>query len=812
MAISEGVTMIDEVYEFSAPRFFDFVIGESDEEARRAENWFESALGYAPSPFMPKIKARRSVQIPNLCDFSDDAEGIIQKQTGVEETPASCVTEDAKLVPVGKSFTRLQSEPAQAEAKKEEIRERTDEHRISIGQEIPALKEPCVGENGARAQDKESTSSGRDSFTLNTTVKATAEMTSAVVVSINPGPELCTPKPQMIPKRGGPSAVGAKNNLTAKKIASLVRNPSALRPKDQSQLSQTKFAKPNVTKSAISSKKTVGGPDFVHENQAIKRQKLDGGRSRQILNFKPHNLTHKSKPGLSNATTSLSSSISKASKEERKVYVRETPQPFISAAELVKRFQSGTRGLELPNRNSSASHADGASIIQRRPKLTLTRPKEPDFETTHRARPIKVKSSAELEEEMMASIPKFKARPINKKILEAPSLPALPRSTPHLPEFQEFHFRTMERAHQNVETSTVASTESFCQTQWNPNKLTEPKMPRLQTAMRARPPKIKTSQELEKEELEKVPTFKARPLNKKIFESKGEMGVFCNSKRQITIPHEFHFATDERIPPTRDVADLFDRLSIKSESSRHDHQLPRITTPNPFHLHTEERGAEKEKKFEVEIMQKQLEEERARIPRANPYPYTTDYPVIPPKPEAKECTKPEPFQLESLVRHEEELQREMEERQRTEREEAQMRVFKALPILKEDPIPLPEKTRIPLTQVEEFPLHVDHRAGERAEFDKRVKEKEMIYKRYREEYESAKMVEEEKALKQMRRTMVPHARPVPNFSNPFLPQKSSKETTKAKSPKLRVVKRGGERRVTGLHLHPATSAAAANMR
>ncbi|KAK9152824.1 hypothetical protein Sjap_000304 [Stephania japonica] len=808
MAISEGVTMIDEVYEFSAPRFFDFVNGESDEEARRAANWFETALSYAPSPFMPKIKARRSVQIPNLCDFSD-AEGIIQKQTGVERTPASCVTEDAKLVPAGKNFTRLQSEPAQAETKKEEIHERAEEHRISIGQEIPASKEPCVGENVVRAQEEESTSSGRDSFTLNTTIKVTAETTSSVV-SINPGPELCTPKPQMIPNRGGPSAVGTKNNLTAKKIASLVRNPSALRPKDHSQLSRTKSAKPIVSKSAISSKKTVGGPSFVHENQAIKRQKLDGGKSRQILNIKPHNLTHKSKPGLSNGTTSLSSSISnKASKEERKIYVREMPQPFISAAELVKRFQSGTRGLDLPNRNSSVSHADGASIIQRRPRLTLTRPKEPDFETTHRARPIKVKSSAELEEEMMASIPKFKARPINKKILEAPSLPALPRSTPHLPEFQEFHFRTMERAHQNVETSTVASTESFYQTQWNPNNLTEPKMPRLQTAMRARPPKIKSSQELEKEELEKVPTFKARPLNKKIFESKGEMGVFCNPKRQITIPQEFHFATEERIPPTRDVSDLLDRLSIKSESSRHDHQLPRITTPNPFHLHTEERGAEKEKKFEVEIMQKQMDEERARIPRANPYPYTTDYPVIPPKPEAKECTKPEPFQLESLVRHEEELQREMEERQRTETEEAQMRVFKAVPILKEDPIPLPEKTRIPLTQVEEFPLHVDNRAAQRAEFDKRVKEKEIIYKRYREEFESAKMVEEEKALKQMRRTMVPHARPVPNFSNPFLPQKSSKEATKAKSPKLRVVKRG-ERSVTGLH--PATSAAAANMR
>lgn len=56
---------------------------------------------------------------------------------------------------------------------------------------------------------------------------------------------------------------------------------------------------------------------------------------------------------------------------------------------------------------------------------------------------------------------------------------------------------------------------------------------------------------------------------------------------------------------------------------------------------------------------------------------------IPPKPEPKHCTKPEPFQLESLVRHEEEMQRELEERLRMEREEAQLREFKAQPVLKE---------------------------------------------------------------------------------------------------------------------------------
>lgn len=42
----------------------------------------------------------------------------------------------------------------------------------------------------------------------------------------------------------------------------------------------------------------------------------------------------------------------------------------------------------------------------------------------------------------------------------------------------------------------------------------------------------------------------------------------------------------------------------------------------------QERGAKKENKLLMELMQKQLEEERARVPKANPYPYTTDYPVV----------------------------------------------------------------------------------------------------------------------------------------------------------------------------------------
>jgi targeting protein for Xklp2 len=57
------------------------------------------------------------------------------------------------------------------------------------------------------------------------------------------------------------------------------------------------------------------------------------------------------------------------------------------------------------------------AALQGRPKLLmLTRPKDPEFQTSHRVRAVKVKSSAELEEEMLAKIPKFRARPFNKKV------------------------------------------------------------------------------------------------------------------------------------------------------------------------------------------------------------------------------------------------------------------------------------------------------------------------------------------------------------------------------------------------------------
>jgi targeting protein for Xklp2 len=43
----------------------------------------------------------------------------------------------------------------------------------------------------------------------------------------------------------------------------------------------------------------------------------------------------------------------------------------------------------------------------------------------------------------------------------------------------------------------------------------------------------------------------------------------------------------------------------------------------------QERGHLKEAQLAAQLARKQMENEKARLYKANPYPYTTDYPVVP---------------------------------------------------------------------------------------------------------------------------------------------------------------------------------------
>lgn len=736
-AQAQGAFQIDINYEFSAPRYFDFLQGETSEEAHKAECWFKTACTYAASPFVPKIKPRRSFAFEALCSFQ---EAMQAEQLVAASLPPEYSKENGCTVPssTANSYSTEMSKANSTESK--------DNVNSTESKDNVNSTESKDNVNSTEAKDNANSTESKDNAHQD----------------INKAMEVYTPGAQVMPK-----VVSSKPS-----IAKSAGKKSSKQPNSGgncgTEVKNARHAINRCIRSTSLKKENCAENSAAQENQAVKRQKLEAGRLRQILKIKEHILPHKTHPNRP------------ANKESTASIYKNNERNWNSASKC--------RTSEQLHKQQSLSH-DGTGAPSQNPRaLMLTIPKDPGLETAQRSRPTRFKSVEELEEEMLAKIPKFKARPLNKKILEAPLLPPLHKTVPQLPEFQEFHLKTMERSLQH--SSASSSTDSAV----IPDKrrcesvtavvLTEPRPPHLETSLRARPPKVKSSEELEEEELQKIPKFKARPLNKKIFCSKGDLGVFCNLKRQVTTPVGFHFATDERLPlppPT----EIFKKLSLNSEP--HHDPVPRLTVPHPFHLLTEERGAEKEMKFVTQLLEGEEKEKEARIPKANPYPYTTDYPLIPPKPIPKECTKPEPFQLESLMRHEEELQRRMEELERIEWEEQERRKFRAQPILSSVPEHVPEVVpRKPLTEVHEFTFHADARALERAEFDQKVKEKENLYKRFREDYETAKKLEEERLVKRMRRTMVPHARPVPTFEKPFVPKRSSKELTKPKSPNLRV--------------------------
>ncbi|GAB4856973.1 hypothetical protein Ancab_014886 [Ancistrocladus abbreviatus] len=203
-------------------------------------------------------------------------------------------------------------------------------------------------------------------------------------------------------------------------------------------------------------------------------------------------------------------------------------------------------------------------------KLKLTIPLEPELETAHRAQRIRSTSSKQVENATTITT-RFKARPLNRKLFEAPALPVQKRNPPCLPEFQVFHLKTMERAMRHTAPVVLSSIQQADKgrnrsranfTVENGNKDDK---------------RLDSVDDTRQDEQREVHYFKARPLDRKIFTSKGNIGVFKNIKRDITVPKEFNFQTEKRIQHDPPV-ELFSKLSLASEVQRISTQMK---TPQP---------------------------------------------------------------------------------------------------------------------------------------------------------------------------------------------------------------------------------------
>ncbi|XP_010448818.1 PREDICTED: protein TPX2-like isoform X4 [Camelina sativa] len=224
---------------------------------------------------------------------------------------------------------------------------------------------------------------------------------------------------------------------------------------------------------------------------------------------------------------------------------------------------------------------------QARAKVTI--PHEPDFATSQRAQRIRHKTDAKLEQDS-TTVYRFKARPFNRKIFDAPSLPIRKKSTPKLPEFQEFHLKTSQRAMQHSSAVTTRSHQGNDAYKGLDKSSISDVLDRANRENR-RP----TAMDIPKHDVsEGNHVFKARPLNKKILSSRGDMGIFKNTKRETTVPLEFSFHSEKRVQPDLPT-DLFSKLSIKSELQSTDGSRTRLFQPkvskenrmNPFQARNE---------------------------------------------------------------------------------------------------------------------------------------------------------------------------------------------------------------------------------
>ncbi|MCO5604005.1 hypothetical protein L7F22_058162 [Adiantum nelumboides] len=503
--------LIDLKYEFFAPHFFDFCAGETEEEAAAAERWFSRAVGHPPSPLVGKIKSVQ--ELSSGCSLEEYIE--VQKLIACVTPELSKMT-DVVSDNAGNGSTNA-AESTGLLSKKLELSSKenggaSNEH---------STEEPCT----PKEQFPEC-------FVELQSIKALMNTGRNIPSKYN-RPEL---HKQAVTKN--------IHNLAQSQLPTAKRCLTGPQKIDETHAAKKQKLEggrscqlPN--KNVLNTKMAQAAPTLTisqqfrmnAEKQACKRQKLEGGRFGQVMHTKtPRAAAPLTVPHEFHFLTEKRAHIHKETGQcSLESQAQSSSLPYIPIAEMVQRFQMNLLG-EFMSQDKIA--------LSRKRCLRLTHPKEPMLGTSMRARPPSVKSFAEQEEEILASMPKFKARPLNKRILEGPTLPPPARSTPQLPEFQEFNLKTMERAlmHQHalppMETlGCIENRERLCNSRGELDI--------------ERPLRFKSTREVE-QDLARLPKFKARPLDKRIFSSRGDVGVYTVPKRQATIPKEFQFATDLR--------------------------------------------------------------------------------------------------------------------------------------------------------------------------------------------------------------------------------------------------------------------------
>ncbi|KAL9249888.1 TPX2-like protein [Drosera capensis] len=305
------------------------------------------------------------------------------------------------------------------------------------------------------------------------------------------------------------SAVGMGSTRSRSNAKSPFQRKSTLMKPTVSQLAKKSLGSQQINTRLMMLPDEENGSSSTHcgvEIQASKRQKLDGGFFQKVGEIKqPSNLVHK-----------------------------------------------------LPRKDLTVSGMGAQS------KLKPTVPREPELETALRAHRVRSKAAKETENAATVAV-RFKARPLNRKILEGPLLPIPKRSTPTLPEFHVFHLKTAERAMQHAATTMSSlhfqNDKGLGRTTAVPNSKNGRKDGQ----------RSESAEATNKGDHGEANSFNAKPLDKNVFPTEGDLGAFKNMKRDITEPKGLQFQSEKRNKQNPPV-ELFSKLSLASDA------LPNSTT------------------------------------------------------------------------------------------------------------------------------------------------------------------------------------------------------------------------------------------
>lgn len=220
------------------------------------------------------------------------------------------------------------------------------------------------------------------------------------------------------------------------------------------------------------------------------------------------------------------------------ISVKSSKKPTLMDSQEAKRqkLETGYVGkVSILKHQSSFAHKVPKKLDNTRLKITI--PKEPELETARRAqRNLRCKNYVELADHTKSNASFFKARPLNKKILEAASSPSPKKSMPQQPRFQLFHLMTTERAMQQTSDHMV-------------------NLHRCGTLMQnesTNPSRSNFSNILMEERFEAVQSLKALLSNKK----------------------DFKLSVDNKFPENLST-ELYNKLSLKPDSQPHANSLPK---------------------------------------------------------------------------------------------------------------------------------------------------------------------------------------------------------------------------------------------